>query len=47
MSLKNHYVAMDKHAHRRAMHYRINGNMNNAFRYMVQRDYFLEIARGS
>lgn len=47
MSLKNHYVAMARHSHRRAMDYKAAGNMNSAFRYMVQRDYFLEIARGS
>ena len=47
MSLKNHYVAMARHSHRRAMAYKAAGDMNNAFRYMVQRDYFLEIARGS
>lgn len=46
MSLKNHFVAMAKHSHRRAMDYKRAGNMDNAFRYMVQRDFFLERARG-
>lgn len=46
MSLKNHYVAMAKHSHRRAMDYRRGGNMGVWFTYAVQRDFFLDKARG-
>lgn len=46
MSLAKHYVTLAKHSHRRAMHYKRGGSMFAWFTHSVQRDFFLDKARG-
>jgi len=45
-SSKSHYVQLAIIAHRRGMSRKQQGNMNAAFSAFVQRDIFIEKARG-